>query len=158
MKIIGMVKPKPLSFYKVNAEVSLQVANYEYGDVESADINKNACKDFHRLLGESGYQLRDSRAWSEPVLVAVKGSVPPHIDNRLGLVAFWLLHKQPFCHKRESVKHQWMVDDPWLLSNQQRQRIRVGEVVVFDASATHAWICNGSTYAISQTISRKRKQ
>jgi hypothetical protein len=158
MKIIGNIKPARPSFYKARASSPVQLADTGIGDVTSEPIDEQACAPLHKLLQASGYAVRISKFnWDEPTLVAVQGSVAPHEDNKLGLIAFWLLYKQPLNKKRENVANQWLVDDPWLFTNQQRRRVKVGDVVLFDADETHAWMCNGGIYAISQTISRKRK-
>ncbi len=157
MKVIGNIQPLPILEYKKLALVDANLAGTELGGISSEYVEKKACELLYSLLKAEGYRTRES-AWREPSLNAIKGSVAPHEDDGLGLVAFWLLHKQPFDRKREDKGMWWAVDDPWLFTSRQSRLIKVGDVVVFDASKPHWWMCNGGTYAISQTISRKRKR
>ena len=157
MKLIGNIQPASLSFYKTNAFRPVELRDVPLGKIASERVDEKVCKPLVGLLNTSGYVVRENPQWDEPTLNAVKGSIGPHEDPGLGLVAFWLLHKQPFDRKKESKELSWHVDNPWLFSSQQRKIMALGDVVVFDANKTHSWMCNGGIYAISQTISRKRK-
>ena len=158
MKIIGNITPAPLKKYKQAVLApALDLTNTDLGGISSESIEEDVCKPLADLLNQSGYGLRHCPRWEEPTLNAVKGSVAPHQDPGLGLIAFWLLHKQPLVKMKENKQAQWYVEDPWLFTARQSRLIRVGDVVVFNANYNHAWMCNGGIYAISQTISRKRK-
>jgi hypothetical protein len=157
VKIIGNIKPLPLKKYKQGATASLELTSVRIGDIASESIEETLCRPLAGLLEQSGYGLRHSLDWHEPSLNAIKGSVGPHEDKGLGLVAFWLLHKQQLGCKRENSAQWLFVDDPWLFAGRVGQRVSIGDVVVFDANKTHSWMCNGEAYAISQTISRRRK-
>jgi len=158
MKVIGNLRPGQLSGYKKASSLSVSLATMDIGQVESGDIATSKCKRLYEFLASQGYGIRESLlSWDEPALVAAKGNVPPHDDRGLGLIAFWLLHKQPLSTRRESKEAQLFVNNPWLFTNQRHTSMKVGDVVVFNANATHAWMCDGGIYAISQTISRSQK-
>jgi hypothetical protein len=156
MKHIGNIGPARLSFYKANTFAPVELRDLLLGEIASEGIAEDACKPLVELLNASGYAIRVNPQWDEPTLNAVKGSIAPHRDHGLGLVAFWLLHKQPFDKIKETQGMNWQVDDPWLFSNQRRAVLKRGDVVIFDANETHSWMCNGGVYAISQSVSRKR--
>lgn len=157
MKLIGNIKPAPLTKYKNGALAPVELTSTNLGDITSESIDERLSQPLAELLKQSGYGLRHCPRWDEPTLNAVKGSVAPHRDPGLGLIAFWLLHKQPWKKMKEDDKAKWYVEDPWLFTARQSRRVQVGDVVVFNASDIHGWMCNGGIYAISQTIYRKSK-
>jgi hypothetical protein len=158
MKLLGNLAPATLKKYKQGALGPVDLASTNLGEIASESIAEVLSDPLTTLLQQSGYGLRYNPQWEEPTLNAVKGSLPFHCDNGLGLIAFWLLHKQPLKKMPETVTAQFCVEDPWLLTARQSQGVRIGDVVIFDANKPHAWMCNGGVYAISQTIYRIRKR
>jgi hypothetical protein len=158
MKLVGNIKPFPLSKYKQGALAPVELASVNLGDIASESIEERLCQPLTELLKQSGYGLRHCPRWQEPSLNAVKGSVAPHRDPGLGLVAFWLLHKQPWRKMKEDDQAKWYVEDPWLFTARQSRQVEVGDIIIFNASDIHSWLCNGGIYAISQTIYRKSRQ
>jgi len=159
MKIIGNLKPKSLNFYVSKTERISRLKELALGEIDSNLLEDKGCKQLNQYLNKLGYSIRENNnLWQEPCLVALKGSAPPHTDNKLGLIAFWLIHKEPLFTEEQLKKLSldiWMAaDNPWLITNQQREQLRVGDIVVFNANARHAWLSNCSIYAISQTVSR----
>ena len=155
MKSIGILEPPPLALVKgsvSNDRFLVQDKGMSVGEVYDTGISKEPCFDFFQLLIKNGYATRNSTYYSSLSLTYCKGSIELHRDERFGLVALWLVNVKPLHKSQQGIGLR-----PSFYSSRQWLELRIGEIIIFDASKEHAWLSNYHCSMIIQTVRRVRR-
>jgi hypothetical protein len=158
MKILGTCKPpSPLAIKTLVCHHNFYVAPNPMvlGKVYSDEMVKDdspVLSNFFQLLTDKGYTKREPRRFDGLLLVSCKGSVNPHIDPGLGLIALWLVHRKPL-HRGQ----QGRFEQPVLYADKEWSYLSRGEIVIFDANHTHAWLSNYHCSMIIQAVKKARR-
>jgi hypothetical protein len=158
MKKIGNIKPPALSKFKqcLDDHCWNEKENRSIGEVYNYAMSENAAqaqfKQFFLLIQENRYKPIDSTPYKSLALTVCRGSVGEHYDPGFGLVALWLIRLSGFNPGRYSGWGEF----PELYAGRKWGRVRLGDVIVFNASKKHAWLANSTSYMLMQTVAKKR--
>jgi hypothetical protein len=160
MKILGILKPPSFIFIKGlihNRGFYTTPQKMSIGEVYTDEIvkdNSPVLSNFFQLLADNGYAKRESRRYHSLSLTSCKGSVDPHDDPGLGLMALWLVHRKPL-HKNQQ---GWSGAPQVLYGSKQWLYLKLGTIVVFDSNKEHAWLSNYYCSMIMQSVKKTCKK
>ena len=158
MKLIGNIKPPAFSKFKdcINDRWKTEEKDMSLGQVYSHSMSeedsRQEFKHFFALIEESGYRITNDTSYQSLSLTSCRGSVGEHDDPGYGLVALWLVRLRGLNRGRYT---QWG-DAPELYASRKWGMVRLGDVVIFNASKKHAWLVNGTCHMLMQTVTKKR--
>lgn len=110
----------------------------------------------HKLLSflkEFSYSYRWCNSYSDVCLLHLSGSVFPHVDKGLGLMANWLIYyKELDWYRGYNKQLKSLEEKPMLLSKGGNLDLSLGDVFIFDGDEEHGWLSNCHCTLVQITV------
>lgn len=158
-QILGQINPQlEVQGYKESffTEILDRRSNW-FGDVDP--IGTSPREGFLKKLvdfgEEHGLRYRKQAYYTGPCYLPLRGSVGWHTDEGIGHLLNWVLYREDYSESVNSL------EPPCLLCQSagkmiQLERLKVGDVFIFNGNYGHAWISNESCVLAQVTVSVKR--
>jgi hypothetical protein len=105
---------------------------------------------------EHGFKYKECHLYTGACLLPLDGSVLWHDDSGIGHILCWVIEVEKF-----GSSFAFSRDTPALLSTHKQKvhqldRLKVGDVFVFNGDYGHAWLSNESCVLVQVTVSAPR--
>jgi len=97
---------------------------------------------------EYGLILKKQSFYTGSSYTPVRGSVPWHNDNGIGLLLNWLVASKDLAGYKDCLSH----NDCHLLTRHGQLEIKTGDIFVFNGNIGHAWISNSQCMLVQTTV------
>ena len=101
-------------------------------------------------IAHEGFKPRKVEWFGQCSILPLTGSVKSHKDAGFGLVINWVLDAKPLDKSTFDRKAE-------LICGRESIEVDIGDIFVFNANATHAWIYNGTAILAQVAVSKARK-
>lgn len=158
-QILGQINPK-LEVFDYNENLFGEILDRKFswlGDVDPIGVapTNEYLKKLMEFGREYGLEYRKQQWYTGPCFLPLRGSTGWHKDEGIGHLLCWILHQEHF--------HESMTPlEPSALLCQsggkviQLERLRVGDVFIFNGNHSHAWISNEVCVLAQITVAVKR--
>lgn len=104
-----------------------------------------------------GYSYRQCKSYSDVSILNLSGSVLPHTDRGLGLIANWLFYQKDLDNFEDHGKSLKTYNDRSILVTKRKNlELSVGDVFIFNGDKEHAWMSNFHCTLIQVTVKKVR--
>jgi hypothetical protein len=104
------------------------------------------------FLKEFPYSYRRCSSYSDVSLLHLSGSVFPHVDKGLGLMANWLIYYKELDFYEDRKQLKSLEEKPMLFTGRGNLDLSLGDVFIFNGDEEHGWISNCHCTLVQITV------